>query len=87
MRNRRTSPNLLLAGLALAGLLQANWPQWRGPNRNGSARAAHSLAVNWSRDRFRCLAHEIAKLERGNAHRMGGHHLYYFRRRGLHAAR
>src|SRR5436309_10616852 len=46
MRNRRTI--LFLAGITSAGLLQANWPQWRGPNRNGSASTAHGLAVNWS---------------------------------------
>src|SRR5882724_4103609 len=48
MRNRRTSPILFLGCLVLAGLLQANWPQWRGPNMDGSARTARGLAVNWS---------------------------------------
>src|SRR6266566_3569507 len=48
MRNRRISPILFLGGLVLAGLLQANWPQWRGPNMDGSARTARALAVNWS---------------------------------------
>src|SRR2546430_5500654 len=46
MRNRPTI--LILAALPLAGLLQANWPQWRGPNRNGSASTAHGLPINWS---------------------------------------
>src|SRR5438876_12040636 len=48
MRNRRISPILFLGGLVLAGLLQANWPQWRGPNMDGNARTARALAVNWS---------------------------------------
>src|SRR5437867_1027931 len=48
MRNRRTSPILFLDCLVLAGLLQANWPQWRGPNMDGSARTARGLAVNWT---------------------------------------
>jgi outer membrane protein assembly factor BamB len=26
----------------------ANWPQWRGPNSDGSTRTAHDLATNWS---------------------------------------
>src|SRR5438045_3785493 len=28
--------------------LAANWPQWRGPNLNGSTTAAHDLPVTWS---------------------------------------
>src|SRR4051794_19260080 len=39
---------LLVTGLTMAGFLQANWPQWRGPNRDGSTRTAHRLAINWS---------------------------------------
>jgi outer membrane protein assembly factor BamB len=26
----------------------ADWPQWRGPNSDGSTRTAHALAANWS---------------------------------------
>src|SRR6266851_2898238 len=49
MRNRRTSPIFFfLAGFVLSGLLQANWPQWRGPNMDGSAWTARGLAINWS---------------------------------------
>src|SRR5881397_3027958 len=32
----------------LAGSLWANWPQWRGPNSNGSASAARDLPVTWT---------------------------------------
>lgn len=28
--------------------LAANWPQWRGPNQNGSTATAHDLPVTWS---------------------------------------
>jgi outer membrane protein assembly factor BamB len=53
MNTRRNSMVFLvgflgLSALLLAGSLQANWPQWRGPNSNGSAPDAHDLAVNWS---------------------------------------
>jgi len=34
--------------LALPGLLMADWPQWRGPNSNGSAPKARDLPVKWS---------------------------------------
>ncbi|MEX2302236.1 MAG: PQQ-binding-like beta-propeller repeat protein [Bryobacterales bacterium] len=37
---------LLLATLAIP--LAANWPQWRGPNSNGSTAKAHDLPVTWS---------------------------------------
>jgi len=37
-----------LCGLLLAGSLQANWPQWRGPKSDGSAPDAHDLASSWS---------------------------------------
>jgi outer membrane protein assembly factor BamB len=52
MNTRRNSMVFLvsflgLSALLLAGSLQANWPQWRGPNSNGSAPEAHDLAVNW----------------------------------------
>ena len=43
MRYRQTSAILLLAGS-----LQANWPQWRGPDSNGSSKTARGLAVNWT---------------------------------------
>lgn len=32
----------------LAGSLGANWPQWRGPNSDGSAAKAYDLPVSWS---------------------------------------
>src|SRR5262245_10649764 len=38
----------LFGGLLLAASLQANWPQWRGPNSNGSSKTAHGLAVTWT---------------------------------------
>jgi outer membrane protein assembly factor BamB len=40
----------LTGGLILAGSLWANWPQWRGPNLDGSASGAHDLPVNWSQE-------------------------------------
>jgi outer membrane protein assembly factor BamB len=43
MSNRRISAIVLLAGS-----LQANWPQWRGPNSDGSSKTARGLAVNWT---------------------------------------
>jgi outer membrane protein assembly factor BamB len=48
MRNRRTSAVLLFAGVIMAGSLRANWPQWRGPNSDGSSRTAHDLPLHWS---------------------------------------
>src|SRR5438876_7738491 len=39
---------VLLAGLAAAGSMRANWPQWRGPNSDGSSKTARGLAVNWT---------------------------------------
>jgi outer membrane protein assembly factor BamB len=39
---------LPLAGLLLAGTLAANWPQWRGPNQNGTAPQAKDLPVTFS---------------------------------------
>ena len=41
----------LLADLMLARLIGADWPQWRGPKSDGSAPAAHDLAVDWSQTR------------------------------------
>jgi len=34
--------------LTVPGSLVANWPQWRGPNSDGSAPQAHDLPVSWS---------------------------------------
>ncbi len=34
--------------LIVSGSLLANWPQWRGPNSNGSAPDARDLPVSWS---------------------------------------
>src|SRR5580693_8741059 len=34
----------LMADVALC----ANWPQWRGPNSDGSTRTARDLPVSWS---------------------------------------
>src|SRR6266536_1791630 len=48
MSDRRISAIFLYAGLSMAGFLWANWPQWRGPNSNGSSPTAHDLAVNWT---------------------------------------
>src|SRR5262245_17999504 len=39
---------LSLAGLVMADAQRSNWPQWRGPNLDGSAPNAHDLAVTWS---------------------------------------
>src|SRR5262245_10251447 len=39
---------LLIAVLILGSLLQANWPQWRGPESNGTAPKAKNLPVTWS---------------------------------------
>jgi outer membrane protein assembly factor BamB len=39
---------LVFAGVVLTGPLQANWPQWRGPNSNGSTQAARDLPVTWT---------------------------------------
>ena len=48
MFNQRISAILIYAFLIANGPLGANWPQWRGPNSNGSTRTARGLAVNWS---------------------------------------
>jgi outer membrane protein assembly factor BamB len=47
--SRRKVANLVL-GLSLPALaaLAANWPQWRGPNLNGSTTAAHDLPLTWT---------------------------------------
>src|SRR6185503_1848162 len=39
---------LIILGLLLAGGLAANWPQWRGPNQNGTAPRARDLPVKFS---------------------------------------
>jgi len=39
---------LTIIAFCLAPMLNANWPQWRGPNFNGSSDTAHDLAVNWN---------------------------------------
>jgi outer membrane protein assembly factor BamB len=38
----------VLAAAILGGCLWANWPQWRGPESNGTAPKAHNLPVVWS---------------------------------------
>lgn len=38
----------ILSAIALAGGLWADWPQWRGPESNGSAPKARNLPVRWS---------------------------------------
>ena len=45
---RRSVTALLFLGFSLAGSLVANWPQWRGPNSNGTAPQAHDLPVSFS---------------------------------------
>jgi outer membrane protein assembly factor BamB len=39
---------LVFAGFVLTGPLWANWPQWRGPNSNGSTQTARDLPVTWT---------------------------------------
>src|SRR5215831_21026767 len=39
---------VLFSCLTLSAALAANWPQWRGPNLDGSTTAAHDLPVTWS---------------------------------------
>jgi outer membrane protein assembly factor BamB len=46
MSDRRISAIVLL--LAAVGSMHANWPQWRGPNSDGSSKTARGLAVNWT---------------------------------------
>jgi len=43
----RPSVGVLLSAV-LAGCLWANWPQWRGPESNGTAPKARDLPVTWS---------------------------------------
>jgi outer membrane protein assembly factor BamB len=39
---------VLCLGFCPAVLFPANWPQWRGPNLNGSTSAAHDLPIRWT---------------------------------------
>jgi outer membrane protein assembly factor BamB len=39
---------VLCAAGTLAAVLGGDWAQWRGPNSNGSAPAAHNLPVTWT---------------------------------------
>jgi outer membrane protein assembly factor BamB len=39
---------VVFAGGVLTGSLRANWPQWRGPNSNGSTQTARDLPVTWT---------------------------------------
>ena len=48
MSRRLTRTGIPAAALCLAVSLHANWPQWRGPNSNGSTREARDLPVKWS---------------------------------------
>src|SRR5215510_11838550 len=52
MAHRRIKLGILAGGLLLAFVLvdslSANWPQWRGPDSNGSTRTARNLPVTWS---------------------------------------
>lgn len=46
--------NLVVTGIIILALSlnsSANWPQWRGPNSNGSTDTAHNLAVDWDQNR------------------------------------
>ena len=48
MLKRRTCAILLSFYLIADVSFSADWPQWRGPNSDGSTRTAHDLATNWS---------------------------------------
>ncbi len=39
---------ILAAGIVAVGLSAANWPQWRGPNSDGSTSQARDLPVSWT---------------------------------------
>lgn len=41
-------PAALVSCLGLGVSLRANWPQWRGPNANGSTSTARNLPVKWT---------------------------------------
>jgi len=46
---RKLALALLVWSLPLAAAeAEANWPQWRGPNLNGTSSTAHDLPVDWS---------------------------------------
>lgn len=44
---KRILPAVLLAGLSISIASAENWPQWRGPNRNGIS-SEKNLPVKWS---------------------------------------
>ena len=49
MRKSLIRPSVgVLTTVVLAGCLWANWPQWRGPESNGTAPKARDLPVTWS---------------------------------------
>ena len=49
MRKRLIRPGIgVLMAVVLASCLWAHWPQWRGPESNGTAPKAHNLPVTWS---------------------------------------
>ena len=49
MRKSLIRPSIgVLMAVVLAGCLWANWPQWRGPESNGTAPKARDLPVTWS---------------------------------------
>jgi hypothetical protein len=48
MRNPQPCAIVLYVCLTFNVSLGANWPQWRGPNSNGSTPTARTLAVSWS---------------------------------------
>ncbi len=48
MGSKRACAAVLLMVFALAGTVRANWPQWRGPNSNGTTANARNLPVKWT---------------------------------------
>src|SRR5689334_15867053 len=44
----RTLGIILAFGIFARSSVAANWPQWRGPNSNGSTATVHDLPVTWS---------------------------------------
>lgn len=51
MKSRRNRLVIALTSMWIAAVpagLAANWPQWRGPNSNGSTSEARDLPVTWS---------------------------------------
>lgn len=47
----RLIQSTLLTGALLVPLVLADWPQWRGPEFNGTSPAASDLAVEWGPDK------------------------------------